>query len=63
MKNKFKSKRKKNYAKEYLEKWIKKFQEMHFRHPTHEEVVVWNYGFDAGYKARKRRIMSQLGEK
>jgi len=62
-KEEFKSKRKKNYAKEYLKKWIKKFQEINFRHPTHDEVVIWNYGFDAGYKARKQRILNQLGEK
>lgn len=48
-------KRKKDYKKELREKWIKINKETHFRHPSHDEVTAWNYGFDHGYKARKLR--------
>lgn len=56
-------KRKEGYKKDFREKWIKKFQRVYGRHPTHEEVVIWNYGYDRGYKARKERILDLLNAK
>lgn len=54
--------RKEDYKKRYREKWIKGFVENNKRNPTDNEVKSWNYGFTAGYKARKKRIVAQLGE-
>ena len=54
--------RKEDYKKRYRDKWIKGFIENNNREPTDSEVKSWNYGFTAGYKARKKRIFAQLGK-
>ena len=55
-----KSKRKEDYKKELREKWIKFFEKEHLRYPSHDEIVIWNYGFNHGYKARKERTLDLL---
>lgn len=62
-KEEYKPIRRRDYKKRYMEKWLKGFIEYNNREPTDFEIKSWNYGFTAGYKARKKRILGQLGQK